>query len=522
MEPVNSSSCRKFEPRKEGVAKYRSSGKPTFNPVPVCGPKPCPVVGQTRNSSGNCKCPPDQEEVNGKCVPKCDPATQKREGDKCVSNCDLSKNDLINGKCLPKCPSGTHREGDKCVSDCDPLKNDLVNGKCLPKCPSGTHREGDKCVSDCDPLKNDLVNGKCLPKCPSGTHREGDKCVSDCDPLKNDLVNGKCLPKCPSGTHREGDKCVSDCDPLKNDLVNGKCLPKCKENEERKGDKCIPNLQCDPVSQVISSDGASCDCKKGYIKDNAGNCHEPLRLVSTLLRTLAFSTPEDIENSLIKSLPNKPTLVQTILDNKDFKYFHKGNSTLWQTVIGKGISTKEELGPDKETMSLEQRFTTTETSKGGGIEDIYERSKFIDRYLYEKYKIKGSEKLFFKLIFDVFCAFKSRFSISDEDFVALPPVVRGKRTSPGMYSIYLADMVKRTLLSFITKNNPVHSGDLLTALIDYSKMNETKKTEIFNRRQGGGRRKTIKHRRRKTIKHRKLRNKKTIKKRSKKQNTRRK
>jgi hypothetical protein len=90
-----------------------------------------------------------------------------------------------------------------------------------------------------------------------------------------------------------------------------------------------------------------------------------------------------------------------------------------------------------------------------------------------------------------------------------------------MYSIYLADMVKRTLLSFITKNNPVHSGDLLTALIDYSKMNETKKTEIFNRRQGGGR-KTIKHRRRKTIKHRKLRNKKTIKKRSKKQNTRRK
>jgi hypothetical protein len=174
--PVNTSrkNCRTFNPRRSGNPVYRKTGKPTFNSVSVCGPKPCPIPGQIRNASG-CICPPGQEEVNGKCVSFCPSDKTRNASGNCV--CPPGQEE-VNGKCLPKCSAGTHREGDKCVPDCDPLKNDLVNGKCLPKCSAGTHREGDKCVPDCNLDTHEMINGKCLPKCSAGTHREGEKCVS--------------------------------------------------------------------------------------------------------------------------------------------------------------------------------------------------------------------------------------------------------------------------------------------------------------------------------------------------------
>ena len=223
--------CRKFNSRRTGNAVYRTTGKPTFNTTPICGPKPCPIPEQTRNASGDCICPPGQEEISGKCVAFC-PSDRKRVGLDCVCNEGFLPGK--DGKCYKKveCVSPETPNLDFTFCECKaPYVKNPTTGKCegLSKCvyPMTLNTATNKC--ECKGPAAVEINGKCevVAKCgpdetlntatnkceckPGFTRDKSGKC---CDLSKNDLINGKCLPKCATGTHREGEVCVPDAPPI--------------------------------------------------------------------------------------------------------------------------------------------------------------------------------------------------------------------------------------------------------------------------------------------------------------------
>lgn len=508
MKPANNTSCRKFESRKEGLAKYRSSGKPTFNPVPVCGPKPCPVVGQTRNSSGDCNCPPDQEEVNGKCVPKCDPATQKRNGDKCVSNCDLSKNELIDGQCLTKCEPNQKRVGLECV--CDESKGFLTgkNGKCYKKveCEGLETPNADFTFCECKaPNRKNPSTGKCEPI----------PVMAKCDPTTQ-ILNSK-TNKCECAPGFKKDKsgnCVKDCDLSKNEMIGDKCLPKCKENEQRdERGKCF----CPPATHDILKDGRCVEkCPGGQTRNEEGECEtpipEPQKIIPTILRTL-YKDGDDIKASLMKDGIDS-SFSDVIINDKKFQYFHRTNKKSWKRLA---------LGPVINALTVYDNST-----------DVIQRSRLFDaiKETYAPSRGEEGEKYYMKLLFDLVVAYKSIYKI--EDTITLKDKKGNPYDITGIHHIYnkvFGEIVKRFTYGLVSKKAQAVGMDpalyIISKINEYNKLTDVLKDKavlisVADIKFYGGRRNTIKHRRRKTIKHRKLRNKKTIKRRSKKQNTRRK
>jgi hypothetical protein len=523
------------------------------------------------------------------CVPKCDPATQKLDGNTCV--CDESKgfltdasgncykkkeclppevpnadftfceckppNLMISGKCQTPNTCSPNMTLNKLTNECECLDPNVINpktGKCelKAKCDPTTQiwdPNTNTCV--CDKSKGFLTDksGKCYKKvvCEPPAVPNVDFTFCECKP-PNLMINGKCQTrnKCPPNmTLNERTNQCECLDP--NRMISGNCEVRtecdgnteklnentnrceCKDGFENRGDGCVKT--CDPSTQELKDN--KCVCKNGFIEDAQNTCHEPLRIICTLLRTLSYSK-DQIEGSLTKSLPGKPAFVRQIMNDSKFIYFYKQNKKLWQEMNNLQENTISD--------ELETQFRESENSKDA---DILKRSELIDRHLYKKFnrlQPKPNEKFFYKLILDVFAVFKSIFNISRDDFINKGP---GDKKDPGgknypedMFGKYLEEIVKRTLLKdinssktlsdLVNANLEVSEGlgrglnkTLRPALFIYVSKTDIEKTNIFNKSAGGAR-KTIKHRIHKTIRQRKLRNKKTKKRVSKKKNTRRK
>jgi len=223
--PVNTSrkNCRTFNPRRSGSAVYRKTGKPTFNSVSVCGPKPCPIPGQIRSASG-CICPPGQEEVDGACLSFC-PSDRKRVGRDCVCNEGFIPDKT--GKCYKKveCKSPETPNADFTFCECKPPYTRTATGKC----------EGvSKCVY---PMTLNTQTNQCECKGPGAVEIKG-KCevVAKCGP--DEILNATNKCECKPGFTKDNlGKC---CDLSKNEIINGECLPKCSANEDRVGKVCVP------------------------------------------------------------------------------------------------------------------------------------------------------------------------------------------------------------------------------------------------------------------------------------------
>ena len=181
-----------------------------------CVPK-CPT-GQIRNSSGVCVCPDGQELVQGVCVPVCQTGYTRNSAGVCVIN---------------DCGTGRERVNGTCVSMCAPYQ-ERIGGICVAKCGAGQIRNSvGLCVPDDCPADNERLTptGACVPKCTADQERVNGNCVAKCQTGYTRNSAGDCIKDaCGTGTHLDTktNTCVADatkCGMFKT-LVNGTCVTK--------------------------------------------------------------------------------------------------------------------------------------------------------------------------------------------------------------------------------------------------------------------------------------------------------
>ena len=236
----------------------------------VCNPPQACPPGQVLNIQGQCVpvgCPPNQENFNGQCVPKCPPGqVHKMPNGVCgppIVLC-LPPNELFNGKCVPKCPPlQVHQMPNGACGPpmifCLP-PNELFNGKCVPKCPPFQQHTPPNGV--CKPVippvlclpPKEMWNGQCVNQCPPGqVHKLPNGACAPifqppvlCLPPK-EMWNGQCVNQCPPfqfHTPPNGQcKPLGVLCPAPKELWNGQCLNQCPPGQVHQP----PNGACSPI-----------------------------------------------------------------------------------------------------------------------------------------------------------------------------------------------------------------------------------------------------------------------------------
>jgi len=218
-----------------------------------------------------CVPPPPQCEdgytfENGRCVPVCEPGTQRDRYGYCVpQTCPDGQYPDMRGRCRdPECPYNYKRDAD---GNCQPPEDD---------CPRTYERVRGQCVPPCGPNEERDENGRCMPVdqgCQQGQEEVNGQCVPICKiGLKRD-ARGNCVPErqgCAKGTEPYKGRCVDICKQGTRRNADGRCVTierRCPEGFQRtKGGDCvrIPDEQT---------------CGKGFVSDGEGGCVRRVPLV---------------------------------------------------------------------------------------------------------------------------------------------------------------------------------------------------------------------------------------------------
>jgi hypothetical protein len=212
------------------------------------------------------KCPEGSENNNGRCVPICEPGTQRDPYGYCVP---------------PTCPDGTYPNlRGRCEQpECPPNSRRNDNGVCEPVdqgCPPDTTNIRGQCVPDCNQNEERDENGRCVPVdrgCDQGEEEVNGQCVPICKQGLRRDANGRCVPErqgCKQGTVAFKGRCVEICNKGERRTSDGRCVPvltPCKKGEFRDKNGRCRTVEREPV------------CPKGFRPDGQGGCTRIVPLV---------------------------------------------------------------------------------------------------------------------------------------------------------------------------------------------------------------------------------------------------
>ncbi|XP_045169685.2 proprotein convertase subtilisin/kexin type 5-like [Mercenaria mercenaria] len=217
-------------------------------------------------------CPPQNFQLNGKCIKSCQDDHKFVENGKCLDKCSTTSHvhrnitlgsRLLGIECLSTC-SGEYpfHRNQSCVSMCDEAEV-VVDSRCLQECPEKKRNELD--------LNLCVVLGKCRnnwpdqiycsESCPENFYSYNMTCRNNCPLDASYIWNGTCVSACPraysykkwvyaweySGYEKHLE-CTDKC-PRKTDMLSLECVPHCKHGTVSYNNMCVK--QC-PQNTYIS------------------------------------------------------------------------------------------------------------------------------------------------------------------------------------------------------------------------------------------------------------------------------
>lgn len=261
------------------------------DPYGYCAPERCPD-GSYPNLRGQCVdqgCPPGYDTLQGQCVPPCEQGTVRDENGRCGppdEGCPEGS-DTFRGQCVPPCGQGYVR--DRQTGACLPPPDsgcrqgqEKVRGQCVPICPTGQIRDAKgRCLTPGCPKGTESYNGQCLPQCRPGLVRQQNgRCGC---PAGEDFVNGRCLPPCDQGLVRDKNgRCMPPSCPEGTERFRGRCLPYCPDSmvRDNRGRCMCPQGTRPSAKGICEKIVYERPCPDGFHKDGDGNCVPDRRLQS--------------------------------------------------------------------------------------------------------------------------------------------------------------------------------------------------------------------------------------------------